>query len=220
MSRTLPLTPLLASPLVLALVLVLSLATAACDRGSSQAAAPAVQAPAAPAPLDQPRVDVPPATAPMPATGDARYDGYARLRFGMTAAEVAQAWEGTLDGMPDPGASDQAGCYYLNPLGDPSPAYFALMMEHDKFVRYDISNDKDVAPGGGKVGMSVADIDKLYPERVTSSPHKYVDGAKVLRIKADDGSSGVLVLETDNNGKVTRWRVGQPPAVDYVEGCS
>ncbi len=219
MSRILPLSSLLVSPLVIAL----ALATAACNRGPSEAAAPPAQATAAPAPLDQPREDVPPATAPMSATSDAgtaHYDGYAKLRFGMTAAELAQAWEGELNGMPEQGASDQTGCYYLNPVDNPSPAYLALMMEHDKFVRYDVSNDKDVAPGGGKVGMDVADIEKLYPERIKSGPHKYVEGAKYLRINADDGSGGVLVFETDTKDKVTQWRVGQPPAVDYVEGCS
>lgn len=219
MSRPLPLSSLLASPLALALLL----AMAACNRGPSEAAAPVAQAPAAPAPLDQPPGDVPPATAPMPAkgdAGDAHYDGYAAARFGMTTAEVTQAWEGKLNGLPGQGAPGQAGCYYLNPVGNPSPAYFAMMIEHDKFVRYDVSNDKDVAPGGGKVGMDVANIEKLYPGRIKSSPHKYVDGGKYLRIKADDGSGSVLVFEADAEGKVTHWRVGQPPAVDYVEGCS
>ncbi|HWI23748.1 MAG TPA: lectin, partial [Lysobacter sp.] len=31
---------------------------------------------------------------------------------------------------------------------------------------------------------------------------------------------GVLVFETDAAGKVTAWRAGVPPQVDYVEGCS
>lgn len=224
MLRTLPLSPVpLSSLLATPLVLALALATASCNRGPSEAAPPAVQAPASSKPLDQPRQDVPPANAPMTAARDAgaaHYDGYAKLRFGMTAGEVAQAWEGQLNGMLKPGAGPQDGCYYLNPVGNPSPAYFALMMEHDKLVRYDVSNDKDVAPGGGKVGMDVAGIEKLYPQRVKSSPHKYVDGGKYLRIKANDDSGGVLVFETDPKGKVTQWRVGQPPAVDYVEGCS
>lgn len=202
MSRTLSLSSLLASPLVL----VLALATAACDRGPSEAATPVAQTPVAQAPLDQPLVDVPPATAPTSATGQtdvAHFDGYAKARFGMTADEVTQAWEGELNGIPKQDASDPDACHYLNPVGNPSPAYFSLMIEHDKFVRYDVSNDKDVAPGGGKVGMDIADIQKLYPERVTLSPHKYVEGGKYLRIKADDDSGGVLVFETDATGKVT-----------------
>jgi len=29
-----------------------------------------------------------------------------------------------------------------------------------------------------------------------------------------------LLFETDAAGKITRWRVGVPPQIDYVEGCS
>jgi len=99
-------------------------------------------------------------------------------------------------------------------------AYFAFMVESDKFVRYDVGNDKEVAPGGGKVGMDAAQIRKLYGDRVEEQPHKYVEGGKVLRIKADAGSDNALVFEADATGKVTAWRVGQQPQVDYVEGCS
>jgi hypothetical protein len=220
MSRTLPLSPvpsLLLSPILLAVVL----ATTSCSRVPSDAASPVTQAPALSKPLDPPRGNVPPANAPKSATDDAgaaHYDGYANVRFGMTAAEVAHAWEGPLNGMPKPGAGSQDGCYYLNPVGNRSPAYFALMIEHGKLVRYDISNDKDVAPGGGKVGMVAAEIQSLYPGRIEQQPHKYTDG-KYLRIK-DAASGHVLVFETDAAGKVTGWRVGMPPQVDYVEGCS
>lgn len=206
----------LSSLLPLAIVLALS----ACNAGPSvddQATAPTQLPP----PMDQPSQDVPPATAPKSVTGPARYDGYGALRFGMTAAEVREAWEGELNGTPDQGASGESQpCYYLNPVGNPSPAYFAFMIERDKFVRYDVGNDKEVAPGGGKRGMTIDQIKALYPDRVKTSPHKYVDGGKYLRVKASDGSGGVLVFEADPDGKVTQWRAGQPPQVDYVEGCS
>lgn len=205
MSRTLSLFPLLA----------IVLALGACNSGDNAPAKPdAVVLP----PLDQPVPDVPPATAPAAASKDpgmAHYGGYGNLRFGMNAAEVKAAWDGGLNGKPE-----QSGCYYFNPVGNPSIAYLAFMMEGDKFVRYDVSNDKDVAPGGGKVGMNKAEIEKLYPERVKSSAHKYIKGGHYLRIKADDDSGDVLVFETDADGKVTAWRGGQPPAVDYIEGCS
>lgn len=204
MSRTLSLLPLLA----------LALALSACNPGDKP---PAAQQTAVPPPLDQPAQDVPPATASATKdAGMAHYGGYGDLRFGMNATEVKAAWDGELNGKPGQGA----GCYYINPVGNPSIAYLAFMMEGDKFVRYDISNDKDVAPGGGKVGMETDQIKALYPDRIKISPHKYVKGGKVLRIKANDGSGSVLVFETDANGKVTQWRAGQPPAADYVEGCS
>jgi hypothetical protein len=58
----------------------------------------------------------------------------------------------------------------------------------------------------------------LYGERVESQPHKYVAGGSYLRVAAPQGESALL-FETDAQGTVTRWRVGVPPAGDYVEGC-
>jgi hypothetical protein len=33
-------------------------------------------------------------------------------------------------------------------------------------------------------------------------------------------SDATLVFEIDADGRVTAWRAGLPPQVDYVEGCS
>ncbi|MGN6112322.1 MAG: lectin [Luteimonas sp.] len=136
------------------------------------------------------------------------------MRFGMTEQQVRDAWGGALNGEPGD------GCHYLNPAWEKAPSYFAFMFDGGKFVRYDVGNDREVAPGGGRRGMSEAQIDAAYPGRVAKSPHKYVDGGKYLRVKADDGSDGVLVFETDAGGKVTEWHAGLAPQVDWIEGCS
>lgn len=211
---------------VLPVIAVLALALAACgDRapdaagGAASTVAP-LQLPAS----DQPAEDVPPATAPVPATpasgndtasaaGQARFDGYADARLGMTAAETRQAWDGPLDGAP----GGEGSCHYLLPEVEPATGRVMLMVVDDRFVRYDIVNDRDIAPGGGRVGMDAAAIEALYAGRVTRSPHKYVKGASYLRV--EDGARA-LVFETDGSGKVTRWRVGVTPPVDQVEGCS
>jgi hypothetical protein len=197
------------SRLAFRVALVSLLALAGCDRGQpGNATVPAVQAP--------------PVTAPAPAgsspasAGLARFDGYGDMRFGMTAAEATRAWGGDLNGKPGTGEL----CYYLNPVSNRSPAYFAFMIEADRFVRYDVGNDKEVAPGGGRAGMTADQIRALYGDRIEQQPHKYVEGGKVLRIKANDDSENALVFEVDAAGRVTAWRVGQAPQVDYVEGCS
>ncbi|ALN59642.1 hypothetical protein GLE_4301 [Lysobacter enzymogenes] len=202
---------------------LLALGLSACQRESAPApkesasTAPAVdQAPAD----DQPAENVPPATAPAPTpppasgAGLARFDGYGEMRFGMTAAQAKQAWGGELKGKPD----EAGGCYYLQPIWGSDPREFGFMVEDDKFVRVDVGNDKEIAPGGGKKGMSADEIGKLYAGRVEVQPHKYEQGAQVLRV--GDASGGVLVFETAGDGKVARWRIGIPPQVDYVEGCS
>ena len=145
----------------------------------------------------------------------ARYDGYGDLRFGMSAAQAAQAWNGELK--PLPAASEP--CHYLTPKWVKVPADFALMIDNDRFVRYDVGTAHEVAPGGGRIGMTAVEIAQRYPG-VGHRPHKYVEGAEVLRVRDPAGGPGVLVFETDAAGRVTAWRAGVAPQVDYVEGCS
>ena len=202
---------------------LLTIALAACsDR------APVADDAATPPVTDQPAQDMPPATAPTPTlpasdptmppaanSADARFDGYGDMRFGMSAEEVKKAWVGELNGAPGAGEV----CYFLSPTWVKTPAEFALMIENDKLVRYGTESSKFGAPGGGKVGMTTDEIRRLYSGRVEEQAHKYEEGGKYLRVK-DTAGSGVVLFETNAAGKVDEWRVGLPPQVDYVEGCS
>jgi hypothetical protein len=138
------------------------------------------------------------------------------MKLGSTVEEAKLAWGGELKGnAPVEGST----CYYLSPKWVDKPSDFGFMMEGGKFVRYEIRTDKEAAPGGGKVGMDLAQLRALYAGRVQEQPHKYIEGGKVLRIAGANAQSGVLVFETDAVGKATAWRVGLPPQVDYVEAC-
>jgi hypothetical protein len=136
------------------------------------------------------------------------------MRFGMDETAFAQAWRGELKRL---GPSGEA-CFYQTPKWVKTPSDFAFMFEGDRFVRYDVGTPEETAPGGGKVGMETARLRAIYGRRISESPHKYVPGAKVLRVTAPQGA-GVLVFEIDALGRVVRWRAGVPPQVDYVEGC-
>ncbi len=92
------------------------------------------------------------------------------------------------------------------------------MVEGGRFVRMDVDDPAATAPGGGRVGMSAAEISALYPGRIEARPHKYVEGAQYLRV-THEGSPTVLLFETDAQARVQAWRLGLPPQVDYVEGC-
>jgi hypothetical protein len=83
-----------------------------------------------------------------------------------------------------------------------------------------VGTDKEAAPGGGKVGMSIEELQELYHGALQSTPHKYVEGGRYLSIAASGVAPSKLVFETDPDGKVGEWRVGLTPQVDYVEGCS
>ena len=148
-----------------------------------------------------------------------KWNGYGDLSFGMTPDAMKKAWGGELK---TEGKEFNPGCYFMTPTWVKTPAEFNFMVGDGKFARYGVESAKLLAPGGGKVGMSKAEIVKLYAGRVEEQPHKYTDG-QYLRIKDASGGNGVLIFETDGKGdgaKVTEWRVGVPPYSDYVEGCS
>ena len=213
-------------------LLIASLAACSAERAPPDAVADAPP-PAAP---DQPAEDIPPATAPglsddgaAPVPGGtggdgaqapaadadlATFEGYGDLKFGMPADGMDQAWGGELARVGPEGEA----CYFKTPKWVKAPADFAFMVENGKFVRYGAESERIAAPGGGTVGMARADIDRLYAGRIEEQPHKYVEGGKYLRI-ADAATANALLFEVDAAGKVTEWRVGQAPQVDYVEGC-
>jgi hypothetical protein len=188
-----------------------TLLLAACGHGEPPAGAPASAATAAGQPVAASSATSP--EAQISATL-ARYDGYGDLRFGMDEQAFAKAWQGELKRLGPAGDA----CFYQTPRWVKTPSDFAFMFERGRFVRYDVGTPKETAPGGGRVGMDAAQLHALYGARLDESPHKYVPGAKVMRVSAPQGH-GVLVFETDAQGRVTRWRAGVPPQVDYVEGC-
>ncbi|MBB3345263.1 lectin [Luteimonas sp. RC10] len=212
-------------------VALLALALSACgDRSPAPAAGPETDArtpqAADPAPAGSPPVqaagtDAAPASAHAPGTnipqvvdGVITFDGFGPAAFGGTEEDVRMSWGNDLG---DAAPSEPGGCYILKPQPIGTTDYrLGFMIEGDRFVRIDVRNEGYTAPGGGKVGMDRAEIERLYGGRVEASPHKYVEGAQTLRVAEGDKA---LVFETDAAGKVTEWRIGVPPQIDYVEGC-
>ena len=201
-------------PLVMAVTRV-----SACQR--DPAAAPATEpqttataTPMAEAPAPTPAADD--TAAPAGPVSQASFLGYGDMKLGSTVEEARAAWGGELNGAPMEGTT----CHYLWPKWITRPADFAFMMEDGRFVRYDVGTDKETAPGGGKVGMSVEELQKLYGGALKASPHKYTQGGQYLSMDAGDVAPTRLVFEVDAAGKVTSWRVGLSPQVEYVEGCS
>lgn len=201
-------------PLVIAVTLL-----SACQR--DPAAAPATEpqttataTPMAEAPAPTPAADD--TAAPAGPVSQASFLGYGDMKLGSTVDEARAAWGGELNGAPMEGTT----CHYLWPKWITRPADFAFMMEDGRFVRYDVGTDKETAPGGGKVGMSVEELQKLYGGALKGAPHKYTQGGQYLSMDAGDVAPTRLVFEVDAADKVTSWRVGLSPQVEYVEGCS
>lgn len=199
-------------------VALLSLALAACNaertaEAGADAASSAIEA-------IEPVTEPAGAAAAIPASGDSRMDGYGSLEFGMTAEEARTDWTGNALG-PAAAPDDANACHHLSPAGQATPAALAFMFENDLFVRYSVESAEITAPGGGRVGMDEATLQGLYGKRLQTAGHKYVEGGKVLMSAVDGGAlPSRLFFELGADGRVTSWRVGLPPQVGYVEGCS
>lgn len=154
----------------------------------------------------------------LPAPGAVSYDGLGSAAFGASTQELRGAWDGDLSRL---GPDEAGGCHYLFPEPrTPESGYgMGFMVEGDRFTRIDVDMPGIAAPEGGEVGMSVEQIRSMYGERAGEQPHKYLKGGVYLRVPADSGE-GVLVFEADADGRIQEWRLGVPPQVDYVEGCS
>lgn len=209
-------------------IVVMSIALAACDREATSdpnAASPA-QASATRAGTQEPTAtDAPPAatrtSSALPIAPDAvAYFGFSAAPFGSDEKMLRSAWNGELTTQ---GPEQADGCYALYPVASAQPSGrpgIGFMFERGRFVRIDVDDPALVAPGGGRIGMSTHEIASRYVQRAEVQPHKYVDGAQYLRVPDAGGSGQVLLFETDSDGRVTRWRIGTPPQIDYVEGCA
>lgn len=146
------------------------------------------------------------------------FHGVGPLRFGMTVAQMRKAWRMPLRGGPLPGDPTGGACYYLMPRGGSND--LMLMVEEGRFVRVDVATSAAAAPGGGRVGMSLDAVRKLYAGRVKAAPSSYDAAAMDLRVTPSHGEKTLLLFEVNAAGKVTSWRVGETHQVNYVEGCS
>jgi hypothetical protein len=192
----------------------LALAVVAC------APAPAPVAEAGEAPVASVPATVP---APPPAIPEAKqpvidFNGIAGVAFGSALDAIIAAWPQKLvlgEALePEPGA-----CRYLTQAQSDGEDSVAFMVIEDRFVRFDVDSTDYAAPGGARIGDTLARLRELYAGRYEEQPHAYTDGLYVI-VAPEDGGPNRLVFETDAGGRVTNWRIGQADAVGYVEGCS
>ncbi len=112
-------------------------------------------------------------------------------------------------------------CHYVRFEHPAGP--LTLMIVEGEAARIDVSSmgpegitTGPSLPNGVGLGSPVADISAAWGDKVETRPNKYGVGTDYIVTLSD--AKG-LVFETDA-GKVTSYRVGRPPEVHWVEGCS
>jgi hypothetical protein len=140
-----------------------------------------------------------------------RPDGIGPLRVGVTLAEVTRS-------LGEPLSVVNEECDHVNPTR--MPEGILLMIIEDTLARVQIDSAGVRTVEGAQVGDSESRILELYGARARIEPHKYSypDGHYVVVTPPGD-TLHRIIFETFK-GRVTKYRSGRLPAVQYVEGCS
>lgn len=136
------------------------------------------------------------------------------IRFGVPLAGVKSALGDTTAAEPQ----EDMGCeYYFHPA---LPAGSSLMVVDDSVVRVDIDTAGIRTVAGAQVGDSESTVLALYPDRVRVEEHEYTGPEGHYLIVTDTSDSTFRLIFETWGGRVSRYRGGKRPPVDYVEGCS
>jgi hypothetical protein len=191
---------------------------AACGGGRDDRTAAGDSAAAAPSHVDESGESHDPSVA-ADTTLTLRHDGFGPVRVGMTVAEAQAALGHFRVIRADPTAPlDSMACGYGTSVR--FPAGVKVMLDGARVVRVEVDSGRAATAEGAHVGDTEARIQQLYPGRVTVGPHKYTDGHYLtVRSSTPSDTTHLLVFETDGR-VVQRFRGGQKPQVEYVEGCS
>jgi hypothetical protein len=169
-----------------------------------------------------------PSSAQMRLTEQSRVtiNGIGAVQVGMTVAEAERAAGISLQ-VQYP-RKPNASCYYMVPsrgvrgvgLMVINPREGQPDKQQDRIARVDIGRNSPVMTiSGAKVGDPEVRIKTLYPN-IQVTPHNHVSGGHYLTlVPQDEGDRAYrLVFETDGR-RVTHFRAGKLPEVEYAQGC-
>jgi hypothetical protein len=141
-------------------------------------------------------------------------DGLGQLQIGMTLTEAVNM--GLLNERPDM----KPACDFVYPaVGTGIPMDVGVMIVKGKVARIDIDTGSVATEEGVKIGDTENRVKSAYGDELGERPHKYIEGGHYLILKGDSASAGKeIVFETDGK-RVTMFRAGRLPEVEWVEGC-
>jgi hypothetical protein len=138
--------------------------------------------------------------------------GIGPIRVGMSAADLERV--GGDITLPASGAD----CAYVRPSS--LPPGVSVMLARGQVARVDVDSSGVQSDARVAVGDSASRVNQAYAGRVTVTPHKYVQGGQYLTVRPTSPQDSTLriVFEAEG-GRVTRFRSGRVPEVEWVERC-
>ena len=111
-------------------------------------------------------------------------------------------------------------CDFVYPaVGTGIPIDVGVMIVRGKVARIDIDTGSVTTEDGVKIGDTEDRVKSVYGDELHVQPHKYIEGGHYMIVKGDSASAGKeIVFETDGK-RVTMFRAGRLPEVEWVEGC-
>ncbi|MDZ8224748.1 hypothetical protein [Nostoc sp. ChiVER01] len=142
-------------------------------------------------------------------------NGVGQVRVGMTVSQAAKA-----AGTKLVGDTPNKNCYYVKPQNEPKNLLF--MVTKGRISRVDVRQNTQITTlKGAKIGDTEAQIKSFYPGQIKVTPHKYVQGGHYLTfIPKDRANQNYRVIFETDGKRVTQFRSGKLPEVEFVEGCS
>jgi len=131
------------------------------------------------------------------------------VSIGMTVEEAQRAAHDALIG--DYPNSDG---YYVSLAHGSGGVSF--MVRGGRIARADVTTRAIRTAEGAEVGMTEAQIIGLYGSRAILRPHKYVETGHYITVNPK--SAYQIEFETDGH-RVTQYRAGKTPEVQFVEHC-
>jgi hypothetical protein len=141
-------------------------------------------------------------------------EGLGPIQIGMTLDDAVSM--GLLNERPD----IKAACDFVFPaVGAGIPFGVNVMVVKRKVARIDVDTGLVTTEDGVKIGDTEDRVKSIYGDEVEVMPHKYLEGHHYMIVRGDSASVGrAIVFETDGK-RVTMFRAGRLPEVEWVEGC-
>jgi hypothetical protein len=142
-------------------------------------------------------------------------DGLGQIQVGMTLDEAVSL------GLLSENPTMNPACDYVFPaVGAGIPEGVSVMVVKGKIARIDVDTGAVTTEEGAKIGDTEDRIKSIYGDDLQIQPHKYITGGHYMIVPGDSASAGrAIVFETDGQ-RVTMFRGGRQPEVQWVEGCT